>query len=324
MKNHCFKILALALTIVFFLSACSFNKETEYSLSNKNSNDKTKAVYAYLCEVYGEKVLSGQQESTWVEDEHELKYVESSSGKLPAIYGFDYMNDDFDGVNKRAAKWAEKGGIVTICWHTGADFTGEWKDSQEDEIADWDKIFTVGTAENEKFLAAMDKGAKALKELEEQNITVLWRPFHEFDGNWFWWSKGGAENFVKLWQMMYDRYTNHWGLNNLIWVLGYSHMKEDQKEWYPGDDYCDIIGADSYEGGAQPRLLRAVKRLSDTKPLCFHECGANPTESELKRTRWNYFMTWHTTYLTDTNSPEELSELYNSDIVITLDELPEF
>ncbi len=324
MKKQYLKIIALIIIIGFSFSGCGLKNKVEYSLSNSDSSEKTKSIYSYLCSQYGENVLSGQQESIWVEDEYELKYIESSSGKLPAIYGFDYMNDDFEGVNERAEKWSEKGGIVTICWHTGADFSGEWKDSQEDEISDWNKIFAEGTEENKAFLKAMDKGAKALKELQEKNITVLWRPFHEFDGNWFWWSKGGAENFVKLWRMMYDRYTNYWNLNNLIWVLGYSHVNENQKDWYPGDEYCDIIGADSYEGGVQPKLFRAVKRITKNKPLCFHECGSNPTAEELKRTSWNYFMTWHTTYLTDTNTPEAINELYNSDIVITLDELPDF
>ncbi len=324
MKKRYIKMISLVLIVLLCFSSCTLGNEKQYSLSNKNSNEKTKSVYEYICSQYGEKVLSAQQESTWIEDEHELKYIESSTGKLPAIYGFDYMNDDFDGVNERAEKWAEKGGIVTICWHTGSDFCGEWKDSQQDEITDWDKIFTVGTDEYNQFIEGMDKGAKALKELQEKNITVLWRPFHELDGDWFWWGKGGPENFKKLWQMMYDRYTDYWKLNNLIWVLGYSHKNENIKQWYPGDEYCDIIGADSYEGTAQPKLFKAVKKLSKEKPVCFHECGANPTSKQLEKTRWSYFMTWHTTYLTNTNTPEQLNELYNSEIVVTLDELPTF
>ena len=55
------------------------------------------------------------------------------------------------------------------------------------------------------------------------DVPVLWRPLHEFDGAWFWWGKGGAEAFKKLWRLMYDRFTGLHKLDNLIWVLGYSH-----------------------------------------------------------------------------------------------------
>ena len=324
MKRSCIKIIALLAAAGMCFSSCSLRENAEYALSNAGSAVNTRAVYAYLCEAYSTKVLSAQQESTWIEPEYELNYIQNSTGKLPAIYGFDYMNDDFAGVNERAEKWAAQGGIVTVCWHTGADFTGEWSDSQKDEIADWNKIFQDGSEENKQFLAGMDKAAAALKELQEKNITVLWRPFHEFDGQWFWWGKGGAENFKKLWRMMYERYTNHWQLDNLIWVLGYSHVNENQKDWYPGDAYCDIVGADCYEDGLSREPYKALKKVTKSKPLCFHECGTNPTVNELESTPWNYFMTWHTSYLLDNNTPEQLNALYNSETVITLDELPEF
>ena len=131
---------------------------------------------------------------------------------------------------------------------------------------------------------------------------------------------------------MYDHFTYDLKLNNLIWVLGYSHNGTDYMgkpaRWYPGDEYCDIVGADSYEvdiNGAEKRLHKIVKKITKgTKPLIFHECGLIPTEEQLKKTPWCSFMTWHTEWLIDTNTKEHLSELYNSDYVITLDELPDF
>ncbi len=327
MLETIFSFISLLLSFIIGLTGIGGTPqaEKEYILANKNANEKTQAIYTYINETFGNNVLTGQQESTWIEENYELNYIENATGKLPAICGFDYMHDDFEGVNSRAEKWAEKGGIVTICWHTGSDFCGEWVDAMNDDAPDWDKIFTDGTEENKKFLEGMDKCAKALKQLKEKNITVLWRPFHEFDGQWFWWGKGGAENFKKLWRMMYERYTDYWELDNLIWVLGYSHADTNKSDWYPGNSYCDIIGADSYDGGAQPDLYKAVKKISSAgKPICFHECGPNPTANELDTTRWAFFMTWHTTYLTDNNSAEQLSSLYNSEIAITLDELPSF
>lgn len=257
--------------------------------------------------------------------EFEMEYIFNATGKYPAIRGLDYMNDDFQGVNQRALDWWNKGGLVTICWHTGCDFSGAWKEAMDSEITDWDKALTEGTAEYKKLISGMDKAAKALSELRDEGVTVIWRPFHEADGGWFWWGKGGSDNFVKLWRIMYTRYTEDFGLDNLIWVQGFSHNGEKIKDWYVGDGYCDIIGADSYDGGAQPKLYKAVSKINKgNKPICFHECGENPSEEKLKETPWLWFMTWHTEYLTENNPRSALKSLYNDEYVITLDELPDF
>lgn len=326
-KSRFIEVLITAFIISLCLASCSLNQGvSKPSLSNANSDAMTNSIYDYICNLNGQGILTAQQESTWLDSpDYEMNYIYDASGKYPAMRGFDYMNDDFDGVNQRAIEWSNNGGLVTICWHTGADFSGEWKDAMDDEITDWDALFTDGTPENKQLLDGMDKGAKALQELQNNGVTVIWRPFHEFDGGWFWWGKGGEDNFVKLWQLMYNRYTDYWQLNNLIWVLGYSHNGEKYKNWYPGDEYCDIIGADSYDGGAQPELYKKVSRVNKLKkPMCFHECGANPTEQELRETPWVWFMTWHTEYLTDNNDKESIKALYNSDYAITLDELPNF
>lgn len=297
----------------------------ESPLANPNADAATIAVYEYITSLSGVNCLAGQQESTWMGSaDYEMNILLDTTGKLPALRGLDYMHDDFDGVNQRAIEWWNKGGIVSICWHTGCDFYGEWADALADTIPDWDAVLTEGTPEYDAFIAGMDKAAEALLELQEAGVPVLWRPFHEFDGAWFWWGKGGPENFIKLWQLMYDRYTNHWGLNNLIWVLGYSGNGVNYGSWYPGDEYVDIIGADSYNGGVQKRLYVALTRVTKDKPFCFHECGTNPTAEELQTTPWTWFMTWHTDFVTDQNAPEALYDLYNSEYVITLDELPDF
>lgn len=298
---------------------------SQYPLSNPNATEATRRVYDYLCSLTGKGCQSGQQESTWMGSaDYEMNIVYDATGKLPAIRGLDYMHDDFDGVNQRAIAWWNQGGLVTIMWHTGCDFSGEWADAMADDIADWDAVLTEGTAAYADFIAGMDKAAQALLQLQEAGVPVIWRPFHEFDGKWFWWGKGGSDNFAKLWRLMYDRYTNYWGLNNLIWVLPYSGNGVAYSRWYPGDEYCDIVGADSYNGGAQPSLYQKVHIVCSTKPHCFHECGVNPTVDELQKTPWIWFMTWHTTYISESNTTDALHALYNSDYVITLDELPSF
>lgn len=301
--------------------------ENKLSLSNPNASEEAVRLYDYICSVYRSGIISGQQESTWMgSDQYEFDYIYEHTGKYPAIRGLDYMNDDFAGVNRRAKEWHDRGGIVTICWHCGCDFIGSWSESMNTEIEDWDKALTEGTPENDVLIQGMDKAAKALKELEEQRIPVLWRPFHELDGAWFWWGKGGYANFQKLWIMMYDRYTNYWQLNNLIWVLGFSGNGRGYSRWYPGDEYVDIAGADSYADGANEGLYKSVVDLvGEEVPVCFHECGRIPTVQQLKDAGadWVWFMTWHTDHITGSNDIDDLKAIYNDDYVITLDELPD-
>ena len=77
-------------------------------------------------------------------------------------------------------------------------------------------------------------------------MPVIWRPLHEAQGGWFWWGAHGAENFKELWNLMYDRLTNHHGLHNLIWEFTSIGVNGDEDEWYPGDDEVDIVGLDIY------------------------------------------------------------------------------
>ncbi len=299
---------------------------SDAKLSNPNATQKTQSLYAFLCDTYGKKALAGQQESTWKGSEnYEFNIIQNASGRLPVIRGLDYMGEDFSGCNRRAKAWAAKGGVVTICWHCGDDFKGSHRESLAAE-PNWSKLLTPGTSEYNALIAGMDKGAAALKELQEADVPVIWRPFHEFDGAWFWWGKGGAENFKKLWRFMYDRYTNEWGLNNLIWTLGYSG--DVKAGWYPGDEYVDVIGADTYVNHTDSLVSMYQRAASvSNKPVCLHENGPIPDPEKMKAdgAKWLWFMTWHTSFIDGNaiNTANYLKQVYNSDYVLTLDEIPD-
>lgn len=306
-------------------------------LSNEYAIESAKKVYKYMQDIQGKQCLTGQQESTWIgTPNYEMIYIrENTGGKVPAIRGFDFMHDGFDDAATRAIEWWEEGGIVNITWHTGTDFVSGYDEAIVDQL-DWKKALTPGTAEYNELLEGMDKAVPALQKLEDAGVPVLWRPFHELDGHWFWWSKGGPENYVKLWQMMYSRYTDYWQLDNLIWVLAYSNLDTDKREWYPGDDYVDVSGADSYETetAVQDENNQRLQRLYDEcdsllpegMPNVQHECDYILSENERANMPWGYFLIWHTVSLTDQkfNTVEYLSEIYNSEYFITRDELPNF
>ena len=296
-------------------------------LSNENAIPAAQKVYDYLQETWGEYCLTGQMESTWMSSpDYEVNFIEKHTGELPAIRGLDFMHNDFEGVVNRSIAWWNKGGIPHICWHTGSDFASGYNESKSHNL-DWENAFTPGTDAYNELLADMDRAVPYLQKLEDAGVPVLWRPFHELDGGWFWWSKGGSEGFVKLWQLMYSRYTDYWGLDNLIWLLGYSGNGGNMAAWYPGDEYVDLIGADSYTPGANGRLYAEVETIAPQgMPIVFHECGAIPTEQQMKTADapWLMFMVWHTDYITDgkSNTPASLKKIYQSDYFITLDELP--
>ncbi len=298
-------------------------------LSNPDAIPAARAVYAYLQQIHGSACLTGQMESTWMSSpDYEMDFLLKHTGKLPAIRGLDFMHNDFQGVVNRAIAWWEQGGIPHICWHTGSDFASGYNESKAHNL-DWDAALTPGTPEYAALLAAMDRAVPYLQQLEDAGVPVLWRPFHELDGGWFWWSKGGSENFVKLWQLMYSRYTDYWGLDNLIWLLGYSGNGGNMAAWYPGDEYVDLIGADSYTPGANGRLYQEVAAIApEGMPIMFHECGTIPTQQQMttEDAPWAMFMVWHTDYLTDgkSNTPASLKAIYESAYFITLDELPDF
>lgn len=326
------RIKAFFTAVILFFSCIGITgtlQKSEMKLSNPDASPEAKELYRYICEISSEYVLSGQQEgfsSPGKNDEND--YIFEASGKYPAIRGFDFIDDDFDGVCERAEEWHNKGGIVTICWHSGKNFDEGYEECLNDTVKNWNSILKDGTKENAEFIKNMDNAGNALKKLQEKEIPVLWRPFHEFNGKWFWWGKGGADNFKRLWKMMYNHFVNDLGLDNLIWVLGYSqnHVSLfDFCNWYPGDEYCDIVGADSYnvgDYGAEKSLYdKCMKVTRGKKPLFMHECGTIPTEEQFEKAPWCGFVTWHSEYLINTNSKESLNKTYNSQRVITLDEL---
>jgi len=287
---------------------------------------EARALLNYLYSIYGQKMLAGQMESIWVDGpDYELNYIKEHTGKLPAIRGLDFINEeDNDNVVQRAIDWWRRGGIPTIMWHWGAPTIGEGYEASKGTI-DIEAALTPGTAEYKAMMADLDRIADHLQKLKEANVPIIWRPLHEHNGGWFWWSKGGPEQFNRLWRFMFNYFVNERGLNNLIWVLGYT--SEADPAWYPGEEYVDLAGADTYDGGAEPRvrMFNSVRKVVGlNEPVVYHECGVmpDPELSKEQGVHWSWFMTWHTTWLTDNNPIDHIKDVYNSKFVLTLDELP--
>lgn len=307
------------------------------NLSNPNASDKAQAVYNWLLSIQGQYIIAGQQEKTSDTSNEEFTFLKNYTEELPGLRGLDFINGDYEGVVNRSITWDKFNCLISICWHMGVpgDVDGGYNSSQGTYEGLMDALNDPESEGYKQIIADMDMAVDSLKKLQDEGIVVLWRPFHEFDGKWFWWGKDGSEAFVKLWQIMYDRYTNYHGLNNLIWVLGYTGQKTTgATSWYPGDEYVDIIGADSYSdtsatNGYKGMYDTLVERLGDTgKPLTLHECGKLPDLTSIQESdiNWLWFLVWHSSYIddTDVNSLPSVVSTYQSDYVLTMDEMPDF
>ncbi|MGP3778106.1 glycosyl hydrolase [Halanaerobium saccharolyticum] len=322
-------IISLILLIMFFSTSVIAVEPTKIIRTepiNSEASKEVRAVLNYLHTINGDKMLSGQMESTWVDGpNYELEYINKHTGKQPAIRGLDFIHEkDNQNVVNRAIEWWQKGGIPTIMWHWGAPTIGEGYENSKKEI-NIDQVLTEGTKEYKAMISDLDRIANYLKQLKNANVPIIWRPMHEHNGSWFWWSKGGPEKFNKLWRFMYNYFAEEKGLNNLIWFLGFADNVDE--DWYPGDKYVDLSGADTYNVDSKPqkKMYNSVRDVVGLgEPVAYHECGVMPDPELSKKVNidWVWFMTWHSDWLIDNNSIEHLKKVYNSEYVITLSELP--
>ena len=220
-------------------------------------------------EIYGEKIISGCTANVnW--NINEAKWVYQHTGKWPAINFFDFIHLPFSPANwidytnvTEVVNWHKAGGIVGCMWHwnmpanNGSDWTCTPGTGDNQTSFDVKKIFEPESDEYKQMMKDIDKVASTLKKLKQRKIPVLWRPLHEAGGRWFWWGLD-AEACNELWRVMYDRFTNHHGLNNLIWVwtsaAEWNKPYSDGYKWYPGDEYVDIVFANETEATAFTKL----------------------------------------------------------------------
>ena len=338
----------------------------------------------YMASVYGNHILSGQQEIYMYgphDFEYEFNYIENLTGELPAIRAFDYLNEanilygSEDGTTDRMIDWVKnKGGIITASWHVTvpkdfANFTlgetkvdwsqatyGVWADDAHTVPAtdfDTSKILEEGTKEREYWMACLAKLAESIQKLEDENIPIILRPLHEAEGgggengSWFFWGQDGSAVYKELWKLTYDTLVNEHGLHNIIWEWN-SYNYATSADWYPGDDYVDLIAYDKYNctnwSTGQAVLEHNVSAISSTfygimekydskKMVAMSENDSIPTLENIlaEKAGWLYFCPWYDggsdniNFLSNPifNTEEDLTTMYQSDYCITLDELPE-
>lgn len=333
------------------------------ALTNPNATTEAKAVYAFLLEQNGKKVLSGScagngNTNTFAD------WVASHAGQYPAVAGYDFLHHkrsgenwiDYTDISAATTQW-QNNGLVNYMWHwnvpTDEDAYNnkDWNHYAfycENTNFDINNALTDGTWENKVILEDIDQIAGYLGQLQAAGVPVIWRPLHEAAGShrynnpWFWWGRGGIEATKQLWKLMYDRLVNKHGLNNLIWVWTAQWDKgyeAEMAEAYPGDEYVDIVGVDSYRNGGESdaeyiaRVEDSYYALSEMvagkKLVALSECGyMTELGKTLGTTPWAWFMLWSSD-ITDNpsedgfgNSTAWIKTVFESENVLNREGMP--
>jgi mannan endo-1,4-beta-mannosidase len=178
---------------------------------NAHATPEARALLRELDSISGRATLTGQHNfpnhvSRWSDRVYDL------TGKYAALFGQDFgfsSGDDKDSIKGRPAMVEEvkrqyrNGAVIALCWHAVRPTDDEpvtFRDSVQGHLTDfeWNELLTPGSDLNVRWTAQVDVIAGYLKQLQQAGVSVLFRPYHEMNGNWFWWGgrpgpRGSAE-----------------------------------------------------------------------------------------------------------------------------------
>jgi mannan endo-1,4-beta-mannosidase len=328
-------------------------------LSNTSASQEAKNLYNYLISQNGKKVLSGAMAN--VNNNNDFAdWIYKKTGKYPALTCYDFIHlcysgqnwIDYSNITPAKTQW-DNNGVVAYMWHwrvpkSQTDYENKNYDNYAyDGSFDIEAALTAGTWQNECINADIAKVAGYLKLLKDQNIPVLWRPLHEAAGDyswgsWFWWGSKGTELTKRLWIYLYNKLTNEYGLNNLIWVwtaqtsdAGANASLAKIQAAYPGNEYVDIVGTDVYaeNNDSHKDLYSLLLSMTEGKRMVtLAEVGRipNPDTCIGQGANWSWFMLWYTNNIHTSSATEDgfgnsvsfLKKVMTSSYVINRDEMP--
>ncbi len=325
--------------------------------SNENAGEAARELMSFISECYGKYIITGQYAAD--EDNSELDLIYSITGKYPVMRcaNLSISRGEFDDSYKNVeacADWYKNGGISCVSWYWDAPSekssfrTAETDFRLADAVTDIDLamlsqeeirgLYGEGNISGECYSLILDIDSMAgqLTSLKNKGIPVLWRPLPEGSGDWYWWGADGADAYKWLWNLLYDRLSGYFELDNLIWVWN------GQSESTMVDvNKFDIAAVDIYRsgekdyGGSYYESFAAVQKFAGSeKPIALIECGSVPDVDSAYRDNalWSFFGLWFGEYIEDENggysekytSRENLIKTYNSEGAVTLDEYREF
>jgi mannan endo-1,4-beta-mannosidase len=331
--------------VITFKTRIPIVKEPKDGLVVSNPSAQAVKLFNFLNDNYGKKIISGTHANvSW--NINEAEWVKQHTGKYPALNGFDLIHlyaspanwIDYSNISV-VENWWNDNGLVHLSWHWNVPSTQGGSDYEfytKETSFDIREAVKSGTWQNQVIMNDLAKAADVLKLLRDANIPVLWRPLHEAAGGWFWWGAKGAEPCKQLWKIMFDYFESQ-ELNNLIWIWT---VETGDDDWYPGDEYVDMIGRDVYNKTSDTWNATHFNSIQETYPnhiIALSECGnvADIASQWNAGATWSFFMIWYdynrtvnTSSAAFTNETHEFANAawwrtsFESDAVITLDKMP--
>jgi mannan endo-1,4-beta-mannosidase len=235
---------------------------TDIGLIDPLATKETKYLFINLDDLAGKYLLFGMHDATgygvgWSGDD-DRSDVKDVCGSYPAVYSEDMnkvdRDDEVDRMRYRLISAYDRGGVITTCWHQydpeGRSFYSEYTNG-ENIVA---TILPGG--EYHQFykdrLRNMALFFKTLRGVGGESVPVIFRPYHEHTGPWFWWGAGecSTEEYNQIWQFTVEYLRDSLNVHNLIYALSPASYqivsKDSYYNIYPGDDYIDIFGFDNY------------------------------------------------------------------------------
>lgn len=250
-----------------FISSCAkydsitFQKELGVKLADSMASKETVILFHNLKKISQKKIIFGHQNSSeygigwrWDTLRSDVKDV---AGSFPGVYGWDYESipqNSYDKsrhpVPRLAMEAYARGGINTFSWHMRNPVTYDFSHDTTAAV----KLILDGGKYYERYLSLIDSMVDYSNQMVNESgdpIPIIFRPFHEFDGNWFWWGKGHCtqEEFIKLWHITLDYLREKKKVRNFLYAYSSDRKFLSENEYlerYPGDEYVDIFGMDDY------------------------------------------------------------------------------
>jgi mannan endo-1,4-beta-mannosidase len=328
-------------SIIFFAFVtalgCAGWAQTVPEPVNPSATPEARALLAYFYSISGKATIAGQHNYPnvgvrWTDMAYDL------TGKYPGLFGGDFGfsgGEDKDSTLSRPAMIAEaerqyhNGAVVTLTWHEVRPTDDEpvtFKGSVQGHLTDaeWKELLTPGSPLNLRWCAQVDVIAGYLKQLQDAHVPVLFRPYHEMSGSWFWWGgRPGKDGSAALYRQIYDRFVNVHHLDNLLWVWnanapGGSNARPFD-DYFPGVQYADLITMDVYGEFKQTDYANMLA-LAGNKPIALGEVGGLPSPEVLEtQPRWTYFMCW-SEFIQEHNSLDLVNAIYHDPQVLTRDD----
>jgi hypothetical protein len=309
---------------------------------NQKATAEAKQVLSYLNTLMSPSAGTLTGMHNWLEDPmgniNNLA-LPVSGGKYPAVIGgelgpisgqsAEIANRQRAAVANAAIAYWKAGGIPTLTWHCTYPTTSYvWGNVQRATTdAEFNQILTAGDPKNTWLLNELDAIAVHLKTMQNAGVPVLFRPWHEMNGYWFWWGK--KSNFAKLWALTYDRLVNRNGLNNLIWVWCPNCMKAtdmnigDYKLYYPGHGQVDVLAWDIYLNEFSQKFHDELYAFGGGKPIAIGEAGGLPSMKTLQASQWRYTwaLAWGEPNFSSENTADQKKQFFTDAYAISRDKV---